>query len=92
MSTLEQTVSMPEALSEEDFSAIHDIPYRSYTREHSPYNPLVREKVLQDLQVSREQIDCGQCKEFGEAVKEIKEKYDLNCKTRYNPSRSGLRT
>lgn len=77
MSTLEQTISMLESLPEDDVKAIHDIIYRFYVREQSPLAALSREKVLNDLAISREQIKNGEYKELGEAVREIEEKYGL---------------
>ena len=77
MSTLEQTVSMLELLPEDDVKAIHDITFRFFLRESSLYEPLTREKVLSDLAISREQIENGESKELGEAIKEIEEKYGL---------------
>ena len=77
MSTLEQTISMLEALPEEDVKAIHDIAYRFYIRERVPFSPLTKEKVLYDLATSRKQISNGECKELGEAIREIEVKYGL---------------
>ena len=77
MSTLEQTISMLNVLPEEDLRAIHDIIYRFYIRESSPYTSLTKEKVMNDLAISREQITNGECKELGEAIREIEAKYGL---------------
>lgn len=77
MSTLEQTVSMLKVLPDDDIKAIHDITYRFYIREHSPFTPLTKEKVLNDLAISREQISNGDCKELGQAIQEIEAKYGL---------------
>ncbi len=77
MSTLEQTVSMLKVLPDDDIKAIHDITYRFYIREHSPFAPLTKEKVLNDLAISREQISNGDCKELGQAIQEIEAKYGL---------------
>lgn len=77
MSTLEQTVSMLQLLPEDDVKAIHDITYRLYIRERSPFALLTKEKVLNDLAISREQIANGDSKGLGEAIREIEEKYGL---------------
>lgn len=77
MSTLEQTVSMLETLPEDDIKAIHDITYRFYVRESSPFKPLTKEQILGDLAISREQIANGQGIELGEAIREIEAKYGL---------------
>lgn len=77
MSTLEQTVSMLESLPEDDVKAIHDITYRFYIREHSPFKPVTREQILKDLAISRQQIANGEGKELGEAIREIEAKYGL---------------
>lgn len=75
MNTLEQTVSMLELLPEDDVKAIHDITCRLFILESSLAAPLKREKVVSDLAISREQIENGESKELGEAVREIEEKY-----------------
>lgn len=77
MSTLDQTISMLEALPEEDVKAIHDITYRFYVRERSPFKPLTKKQVLHDLSISREQIENGECLELGDAIREIEAKYGL---------------
>jgi uncharacterized protein YjiS (DUF1127 family) len=77
MSTLEQTVSMLEALPEDDVRAIRDITYRFYIRECSPFKPLTKDQMLNDLAVSREQIENGECLELGDAIEEIEAKYGL---------------
>ena len=77
MSTLEQTVSMLESLPEDDVKAIHDITYRFYIRERSPFKPVTREQILKDLAISRQQITNGEGKELGEAIQEIEAKYGL---------------
>ena len=77
MSTLEQTVTMLESLPEDDLKAIHDITYRFYIRKHSPFEPLTKEQILEDLAISRQQIANDEGKELGEAIREIEAKYGL---------------
>jgi len=77
MSTLEQTVSMLEALPEEDLKAIHDITYRFYIHARNPFAPLTKKQILQDLAISREQAANGEFMDFDDAIREIREKYGL---------------
>lgn len=43
----------------------------------SSFHPLTGEEILNDLQVSREQIEQGKCVEMGQAIEETRNKYGL---------------
>ena len=77
MSTLEATITMLEHLPESDLQAIHDITYSIYTKIQSPFKPLTKEQVLNDLAESRKQVENGEYKDLTEAVDELRGKYGL---------------
>lgn len=77
MSTLEATISMLEQLPDSDIQAIHDITYSIYKKTMSPLKPLTKEQVLQELSVSRRQIENGEYQEFETAIDEIEAKYGI---------------
>lgn len=79
MSTFENTVSMMEALPESDLIEIENFTRKLYMLRNteSPFGPLKGEEILNDLQVSREQISQGKCKEMGQAIEGIRKKYGL---------------
>ena len=77
MSTLEATIAMLESLPESDVKAIHDITYRIFEKNSSPLRPVSKKAILEDLGVSRNQIEKGEFKDAEEAVSDIEVKYDL---------------
>ncbi|MDE5825289.1 MAG: hypothetical protein K2G55_07120 [Lachnospiraceae bacterium] len=79
MSAFENTVSMMEVLPESDLIEIENFTKKLYMlrNSESPFRPLTEEEILNDLQISREQIAQGKCKEMGQAIEEIRNKYGL---------------
>lgn len=79
MNTIENTVLMMEALPEADLIEIQNFTKKLYMlrNSESPFRPLTGEEILADLQISREQIAQGKCKEMGQAITEIRRKYGL---------------
>ena len=77
MSTLAATIAMLERLPETDLQAIHDITYSIYTKIQSPFKPLTKNQILDDLAESRKQIEQGECKDLTTAIDEIRGKYGL---------------
>lgn len=79
MSAFENTVSMMEVLPESDLIEIENFTKKLYMlrNSESPFHPLTEEEILNDLQISREQIAQGKCKEMGQAIEEIRNKYGL---------------
>lgn len=79
MNILENTVSMMEALPESDLIEIQNFTKRLYMLRcaESPFCPLSGEDIMNDLRISREQVAQGKCKEMGQAIEEIRNKYGL---------------
>ena len=78
MSTPQNTISMLEVLPEADLLKIQDFTKKVF--QHStdcPFPPKSREEIYKDLEISRQQATEGKCQEMGEALTEIKEKYEL---------------
>lgn len=79
MNTFESTVSMMEVLPESDLIEIQNFTKKLYMLRNadSPFHPLSEDDILNDLQISREQIAQGKYKEMGQAIEEIRHKYGL---------------
>lgn len=79
MNTFENTVSMMETLPEADLVEIQNFTKKLYMLRitESPFRPLTGDDILNDLQTSREQIAQGKCKEMGQAIEGIRNKYGL---------------
>ena len=79
MNTFENTVSMMEALPESDLIEIENFTKKLYMLRiaESPFRPVSGEDILNDLQISREQTAQGKCKEMGQAIEGIRNKYGL---------------
>ncbi|MCD7889014.1 MAG: hypothetical protein LUG23_03705 [Oscillospiraceae bacterium] len=73
MSTIEQTVSMMQAMSEESRVKVLDYVKLIYTVDATPnpYIPLSSDEILAELAVGREQNDSGMGIPFDEAMREI---------------------
>ncbi|MCD7804050.1 MAG: hypothetical protein LUH03_02710 [Oscillospiraceae bacterium] len=73
MSTIEQTVSMMQAMSEESRVKVLDYVKLIYTVDatSNPYIPLSSDEILAELAVGREQNDSGMGIPFDEAMREI---------------------
>lgn len=79
MNTFENTVSMMEALPEADLIEIQNFTKKLYMLRaaESPFRSVTGEEILNDLQISREQVAQGRCKEMGQAIEGIRKKYGL---------------
>lgn len=79
MNTLENTVSMMEMLPEADLMKIQNFTKKLFNLHNadSLFKPLSEEDILSDLEISRNQIAQGKCKEMGQAIEGIREKYGL---------------
>ncbi len=79
MNAFDSTVLMMEALPESDLIEIENFTKNLYMLRNSksPFRPLTGEEILKDLQISREQVEQGKCKEMGQAIEEIRNKYGL---------------
>lgn len=73
MSTLEQTVSMLEAMPEEARILVFQYTQELFTakKSASPFKPLTAEDVLSDLELSRSQIANGEGVEMKDALMEM---------------------
>ncbi len=73
MSTIEQTVSMMQAMSEESRVKVLDYVKLIYTVDATPnpFSPLSADEILLELSVGREQNDSGMGIPFDEAMREI---------------------
>jgi hypothetical protein len=79
MSTLEATISMMEMLPEDDLILIRNFTTTLYEKRknNNPFMPLTEEKLISDLEISRKQIEKGQCQDMKTALEEVGEKYGL---------------
>lgn len=79
MSTLESTISILEVLPEADLLEVQQFAKRLFTlrSDKQPFQPKSREEIYKDLEISRQQAAEGKCQEMGQALAEIREKYEL---------------
>lgn len=77
MSTLESTISMLENMSPADVEVIYTMTKALFDKQSSPFQPMSRDQILQDLAVSRRQIQEGQCADARDALRAVRAKYDL---------------
>ena len=77
MSTLESTISMLRVMPEADVRVIFEMTKKLFNDQASPYAPVSKKQILQDLDVSSRQIERGHTKEAAEAIQELKMKYGL---------------
>ncbi|MCM1327601.1 MAG: hypothetical protein NC094_08750 [Bacteroidales bacterium] len=79
MNTLENTVSMMELLPEEDLIEIQSLTKKLFNLRNAdnPFQPLSKQEILKELQISREQTMNGQYKDMDKALEGIREKYGL---------------
>ncbi|MCM1536360.1 MAG: hypothetical protein NC126_10605 [Clostridium sp.] len=79
MNTLENTVSMMELLPEEDLIEIQSLTKKLFNLRNAdnPFQPLSKQEIIKELQISREQTMNGQYKDMDKALEGIREKYGL---------------
>lgn len=79
MSTLENTISMLEALPEADLIKIQNFTKKLLCQrsEEGPFASKSRKEIYADLEASRQQAAKGKYQEMGEALAEIRSKYGL---------------
>lgn len=78
MSTLESTVSMLEALPEDDLTAINGIVKQFYIKlDHPAYKPLTKNEMLDALKTAREHAEEGPLIEGHALAQEMREKYGI---------------
>ncbi len=73
MSTLDATVSMLEAMSEEARIKVMEYTQRLFTSERlaNPFVPVSQEQLLSDLAQSRQQINDGEGLDMEDALNEM---------------------
>lgn len=77
MSTLESTISMLENMSPEDVQVIYTMTKALFDKQPTPFHPLSRAQILQELTVSRQQIQAGQYADAMEALRAVRAKHGL---------------
>ncbi len=77
MSTLEATVSMLEAMPEEARLQVFEYTQNLFgaKKPQNPFLPLTKDQILEDLAVSRKQIDEGEVCSMEDALDELEKKY-----------------
>ncbi len=77
MSTLEATVSMLEAMPEEARLQVFEYTQNLFgaKERENPFLPLTKDQILEDLAVSRKQIDEGEVCPMDDALDELEKKY-----------------
>ena len=77
MSTLESTISMLRVMPEADVRIIFEMTKKLFDDKASPFAPVSKKHILQDVDVSSRQIQQGDIKDAAEAIRELKTKYGL---------------
>ena len=71
MSIIEATKSMLDVLPESDIRVIYTVTKNIFDKETSPFKPLSRAQILQDLDESSAQIENGEYLDFEDSLREI---------------------
>ncbi|MDO5328307.1 MAG: hypothetical protein Q4G00_16580 [Clostridia bacterium] len=77
MSTLESTISMLRVMPEADVRVIFEMTKKLFDDKASPFAPVSKKQILQDVDVSSRQIEQGNTQDTAEAIRELKTKYGL---------------
>ncbi len=77
MSTLESTISMLRVMPEADVRVIFEMTKKLFDDKASPFAPVRKKQILQDVDVSSRQIEQGNTQDTAEAIRELKTKYGL---------------
>lgn len=77
MSTLESTISMLRVMPEADVRVIFEMTKKLFDDKASPFAPVSKKQVLQDLNVSSRQIDQANVQDASEAIRELRKNYGL---------------
>jgi EAL domain-containing protein (putative c-di-GMP-specific phosphodiesterase class I) len=79
MSTIEATISMMEVLPEDDLVQIRNFTTMLYEKRkvNNPFVPLTEEKLMDDLETSRAQIEQGKCQDMKTALDHLGAKYGI---------------
>ena len=77
MSTLESTISMLRVMPEADVRIIFEMTKKLFDDIASPFAPVSKKQILQDVDVSSRQVEQGNTQDTAEAIRELKTKYGL---------------
>jgi EAL domain-containing protein (putative c-di-GMP-specific phosphodiesterase class I) len=79
MSTIEATISMMEVLPEDDLVQIRNFTTMLYEKrkENNLFVPLTEEKLMNDLETSRAQIEQGKCQNMKTVLEQLGAKYGI---------------
>ena len=74
MSTLEATISMLEIMPEESRQMVFEYTQELFTSEKAPnpFIPVSEEKILKDLEISRQQVSEGRVRNMAEALEDMR--------------------
>ena len=77
MSIAEATKNMLDVMPEADVKVIYLLTRNLFEKGSSHFRSLTRAQILNDLEVSRKQIEEGEYLDFDDAMSEIEAEYDL---------------
>ncbi len=78
MSALESTVSMLEVMPVAEVQAVFEITKAIFEqRQESPFQPLTKEQILEDLEISSKEIEEGKFMEMSNAIQALRSRYGL---------------
>ena len=77
MSVTEATLDLMHTMTEEELLEMYHQARRIIDERTSPFRPLSKRRILDDLATSRKQIENGEVVDFDEAIDEIEAQYDL---------------
>ena len=77
MSIAEQTKFMIDSLPESQVVVIYQLVKDFSEKKESPFQPLSRTQILNNLATSREQFANGEYEDFDDAIEEIGAKYGI---------------
>ena len=75
MNLAEETKEIIDLLPESDLIVIYTVAKNMFDKVSTPFKPLTREQILEDLALSRKQIDEGNYIDMDEALDSIGAKY-----------------
>lgn len=77
MSTLESTISMLRVLPEAEVQIVFDITRAMLEKQPSPFEPVNRDNLLKDIDLSTEQFARGEARNAREVISDLRAKYGL---------------
>ncbi|MBR3108611.1 MAG: hypothetical protein IKH30_15740 [Clostridia bacterium] len=77
MSTLESTISMLRVMPEADVRIIFEMTKKLFDDKVSPFAPVSKQQILQDVDASAAQIEQGKTIRASDAIQSLRTKYGL---------------